>query len=227
LIDRSEDDFKTFVAGFSNSSSASQNQVVTPFDGAYAQARQESDPLFIKYPYLVVYCMVPADIRHAIKFANGDGKKQKRIPICARSGGHSTAGFSIIDQGMIIDVSRMKGIFVDTEDHRYNKPENDGKTSYNEVGRPALPYGGTVLVQTGANWGVVKCELQAHARHVPCETTARFSVCNRLSYLTNHSSYYLSISLKVATVVELVSQGIPWVEDMAVPLWEPESLQTT
>lgn len=58
-------------------------------------------------PQLICYCEVPRDVQLSLAFAQRHGL----IPVC-RSGGHSTAGFSVNDE-MVIDLSRISYVVVD------------------------------------------------------------------------------------------------------------------
>lgn len=114
-----------------------QGQIVTPFSSEYAQARKESDNAFDKYPLLVVYCENSADVVHTIKFC-----RSENIQICARAGGHSTAGYSVLDGRLLIDVSRIKGIFID-------------------------PDAMTGTAGSGVQWGEFNYELDVYGLHTP------------------------------------------------------------
>jgi FAD/FMN-containing dehydrogenase len=75
----------------------------------YDQARLLYSPRFDDVrPLAVVYCESAADVRSTIAWARGNG-----VHIAARSGGHSYGGYSTTT-GVVIDVSRMNSITVDT-----------------------------------------------------------------------------------------------------------------
>ena len=78
-----------------------------PSDADYPTARQIFSRAFELFPQILVTCEVPADIGFAVEFA-----RKFDLPITCRSGGHSTAGFSMND-GMVIDVSRLDSISID------------------------------------------------------------------------------------------------------------------
>src|SRR5919204_3835710 len=59
-------------------------------------------------PSLVVRCAGAADVVAAVNFA-----RDQNLPLAVRGGGHSAAGSSVCDGGLMLDLSHMKGIRVD------------------------------------------------------------------------------------------------------------------
>lgn len=83
--------------------------VVLPGDPDYDEDRQESNPLFDAHPQIIVYCETYDDVKLCLEFAH----RWDLWAVC-RSGGHSTAGYSVND-GMVIDTSRLSYVVVDAE----------------------------------------------------------------------------------------------------------------
>ena len=81
--------------------------VVLPGDADYNTARQESNPAFQSFPQAIAYCVCEADVLECICVA-----QQYDLWVAVRSGGHSTAGYSVND-GLVIDVSEMSGVVLD------------------------------------------------------------------------------------------------------------------
>jgi FAD/FMN-containing dehydrogenase len=88
---------------------AVQGEIVTPEDDGYAEARRIWNGAHDgRRPALVVRCTGPADVIAAVGFARSND-----LTIAVRGGGHSVAGFSTSDGGIVIDLSRMNGVRVD------------------------------------------------------------------------------------------------------------------
>jgi hypothetical protein len=81
--------------------------VVFPSDTAYHASRQLSNFAFQDFPQLIVYCETFGDVRRCLRLA-----RKFKLDVALRSGGHSTAGFSI-NSGLVIDTSRMNSVVVD------------------------------------------------------------------------------------------------------------------
>ncbi|MFC6087578.1 FAD-binding oxidoreductase [Sphaerisporangium aureirubrum] len=80
-------------------------RLIRPGDATYDAAKRLYNPRFDTIrPAAVAYCSNPADVAECLAFAKRTG-----VPVAARSGGHSYAGWSS-GTGLIVDVSRMSGI---------------------------------------------------------------------------------------------------------------------
>src|SRR5437868_9523326 len=88
---------------------AIRGKVVTPADAEYGEASQIWNGAFDdSRPALIVRCTGAADVIAAVGFARSND-----LPIAVRGGGHSIAGFSTIDDGIVIDLSQMNDVRVD------------------------------------------------------------------------------------------------------------------
>ena len=87
-------------------------RVVLPSDPSYNEDRQESNPAFQSYPELIVYCVCESDALECLAVA-----RRYRLWVAVRSGGHSTAGYSV-NSGMVVDVSEMSGVVLDPPNQR-------------------------------------------------------------------------------------------------------------
>ncbi len=85
-----------------------QGDVLLPSHDDYDQARKIWNGMIDKRPALIVRCTGPADVIDAVKFA-----REHDLLVSVRGGGHNVAGNALCDNGMVIDLSLMKGIRVD------------------------------------------------------------------------------------------------------------------
>lgn len=97
-------DYATSLAeGFSG-------QLVTPEDAGYDLTRKIHNGLIDKRPALVARCLNTADVVEAVNTASDAG-----LELSVRGGGHNVAGKAVTEGGLMIDLSLMKGIHVDTD----------------------------------------------------------------------------------------------------------------
>ncbi|MDH6234042.1 FAD/FMN-containing dehydrogenase [Mesorhizobium soli] len=87
-----------------------RGEIVLPSSMAYDTARLVWNGVVDRRPAVIAYCTEPQDVIAAIAFV-----RATRLPLAVRSGGHNVAGASVCDGGLVIDLSRMKGIEVDVE----------------------------------------------------------------------------------------------------------------
>lgn len=82
---------------------------MTPGNPEYNQARQEYNEAINEYPAIIVYCLDSCDIANAILWS-----KENEVKLRIRSGGHNYEGYSIGTNKLVIDISHMNDIKVDT-----------------------------------------------------------------------------------------------------------------
>ncbi len=126
----SEDPFTRFQQGF-------RGELLRPADAGYDNARQLWNGTFDKRPAIVAMCTGAADVIDAVNFARGN-----ELRVAVRGGAHGVAGTGSIDDGMMINLSRMDSVRVDRQ-------------------------AGTVRVGGGATWGAVDREAQAFGLATP------------------------------------------------------------
>jgi FAD/FMN-containing dehydrogenase len=85
-----------------------RGEVIQPGDPGYDDARRVWNGMVDRHPALIVRCAGVADVLAAVAFAGDAG-----LPVAIRGGGHSAAGNGVCDDGIVIDLSRMKGMRVD------------------------------------------------------------------------------------------------------------------
>jgi FAD/FMN-containing dehydrogenase len=82
-------------------------------DPAYAGVRGVFNAMHDGQADLVIGCTGTADVVEAVKFARKNG-----LPVAVRGGGHSIAGLSARDGGVLIDLAAMRGVHVDPRKRR-------------------------------------------------------------------------------------------------------------
>jgi FAD/FMN-containing dehydrogenase len=82
--------------------------LITRDDGRYDESRAVFNAMIDRYPAVIAKCSTPGDVASALELARRDG-----LTVAVRAGGHSVAGLSVNDGGMVIDVRPMRQITVD------------------------------------------------------------------------------------------------------------------
>src|SRR5215208_1383029 len=91
-----------FVASF-------WGELIRPVDDGYDAARAVYNGMNDERPALIVRPTGTADVIDAVNLA-----RENSLPLAIRCGGHSVAGNSVVDGGILIDLSSLKGVRVDT-----------------------------------------------------------------------------------------------------------------
>src|SRR5438105_13007173 len=99
-----------------------RGEIVEPADPTFDELRGVFNGMFDRRPRVILRPAGAADVIRGIGLARTSG-----LPLAIRNGGHSVAGFSSVDDGIVLDLRAMKGIRVD-------------------------PARGTVRAQGGVNW---------------------------------------------------------------------------
>ena len=107
-----------------------RGRVVRPGDADYDASRRVYNGMIDRRPALIVYCRDVADVIRGVNFAREEG-----LLLAVRGGGHNGGGLGVCDDGLVLDLSSLKGIRVD-------------------------PRARTVRVEGGCTWGDVD-----HATH--------------------------------------------------------------
>ena len=115
-----------------------RGELIQSGDPGYDDARKVYNGMIDKHPRLIVRCVDTADVIYAINFARENG-----LLVAIRGGGHNGGGLGTCDDGLVIDLSRMKGVHVD-------------------------PVAGEARVQGGCVWGDVDHATHAFGMAVPC-----------------------------------------------------------
>src|SRR5688500_6820081 len=108
-----------------------RGQVILPDDAIYKEARTVFYGGFDRHPAAIVRVKDTSDIARVVSLARESG-----LELAIKSGGHSLAGHSISEGGIVLDLSGMKNLEVDTE----------GRTAWAQTGLTAGEYTAAVGV---------------------------------------------------------------------------------
>ncbi|MGH2617351.1 MAG: FAD-binding oxidoreductase [Thermomicrobiales bacterium] len=111
--------------------------LLTDDDPEYDEARAVRNGLIDRRPALIARCSGTADVVACVNFA-----RERDLLLSVRGGGHNVAGNAVNDGGLVIDLSQMRGVYVD-------------------------PAARTVRAQGGATWGDVDPETQRFGLATP------------------------------------------------------------
>lgn len=118
-------------------SAALRGELITRGSEGYEDARAVYNAMIDKKPTAMARCVDATDVQTAVRFARDNG-----VPLAIRSGGHNAGGLGSVDDGLVIDLSPMRGIRVDPKTNQ-------------------------VRVQGGCRWGDVDHAAHAHGLAVP------------------------------------------------------------
>lgn len=79
-----------------------------PGDPDYDSLRMVQNGLIDKRPAAILVCRGTADVVASVNFARSKG-----LEVSVRGGGHNVAGRAVCDDGVMVDLAQMKGIYVD------------------------------------------------------------------------------------------------------------------
>ena len=115
-----------------------RGELLTAADGAlFDTARAAFNAAFDRRPAVIARATDAADVISAVTFA-----REFHTPLAVRGGGHSVAGYSTIEGGLLLDLGPMKGVRVDVAARR-------------------------VHAQAGVTWGELDRETQAFGLSTP------------------------------------------------------------
>jgi FAD/FMN-containing dehydrogenase len=85
-------------------------QILRPGDPGFDEARAVWNGMFDRRPAMILRCRTTEDVVAAVGVARTTG-----LEVAVRAGGHSLSGQSTTEGGLLIDLSPMRGIEIDTE----------------------------------------------------------------------------------------------------------------
>ena len=124
---------------------AVRGRVITPLDADYDDARVVYNGMHDRKPHAVIQCMDSADVMAAVAAGRDGG-----IDLAVRGGGHSVPGFGTVDDGLVIDLSPMKNVWVDPNKRVVRV---GGGATWGDVDHATYPFGlaapGGIISTTG------------------------------------------------------------------------------
>ena len=82
--------------------------VFAPGDAGYEESRTLWNGMIDRKPALVVRCLGVADVIACVRFA-----REHDLLLCIKGGGHNIGGLAVADGAMMLDMSLMRGVWVD------------------------------------------------------------------------------------------------------------------
>lgn len=92
--------------------SSLRGNLVQPPDAGYEDARKVYNAMISKRPKLIAQCTDVSDVIASVNFA-----REHQLLLAVRGGGHNGGGLGICDDGLVIDLSGMRDIRVDSAAH--------------------------------------------------------------------------------------------------------------
>ena len=175
----SPEELQAFKAGF-------KGAVIAADDPAYDETRKIWNATIDRHPALIARCTGTADVLQAVRLA-----RKHRMLVSVRSGGHNIAGLAVCEGGLMIDLSAMRGVWVD-------------------------PAGATALAQAGCTLADLDRETQLHGQaavlgFVSTTGVAGLTVGGGFGYLTRRHGYTCDnlLSMEVVTADAKVVRASP------------------
>jgi len=122
-----------------------RGDIVTADDPGYDEARTVHNAMFDRRPRAVVRCANAGDVMATVTFARENG-----LDLAVRGGAHSVPGFGTCDDGLVVDLSGMRGVRVDPD---RQTARAEGGARWGEFNAATYPFGlattGGIISTTG------------------------------------------------------------------------------
>src|SRR5688572_2607683 len=153
-----------------------RGELIQPSDARYEDARKVYNAMIDKRPALIARCANVADVINAVNFG-----RDNQLTVAVRGGGHNAPGLGTCNDGLVIDLSKLRGIRVD--------PPNQ-----------------TVRVEGGCVWGDVDHAIHPFGLAVPSGVVSTTGVGGLtlgggIGYLARHYGLTIDNLLSVDMVL--------------------------
>lgn len=85
-----------------------RGDVISPGDVEYDATRQVFNGMIDRRPGLIAQCVDIADVIAAVNYG-----RERELTVAVRGGGHNAAGLGTVEDGLVIDLSRMNSVHLD------------------------------------------------------------------------------------------------------------------
>ena len=120
-------------------------EVIAPGHSEYESARRVWNGMIDKRPTAIARCSDAEDVATAVRFA-----VEHDLELAVRGGGHNVAGTALVDNGVVIDLSAMRGVHIDSSSRTVHV---QGGATWADVDAVTAPLGlatpGGVVSETG------------------------------------------------------------------------------
>jgi hypothetical protein len=123
-----------------------RGEVLLPSDNGYDTVRKIWNASIDKHPAIIARCTGVADVMAAVNFA-----RENALLVAVRGGGHNVGGKALCDGGILIDLSLMKAVLVDT---RNRTARVQGGATLGDVDRETHVFGLAVPLGVVSKTGV-------------------------------------------------------------------------
>jgi len=110
-----------------------RGKIIMPADEDYDETRKVYNGMIDKHPGMFVMCVDVADVINTVNFG-----RENNLLVAIRGGGHNGGGLGLCDDGIVLDLSGIKFIRVDTTD---NTVRVGGGNIWGEVDHATHPFG--------------------------------------------------------------------------------------
>ncbi len=110
-----------------------RGELILPEDASYDQSRKVYNAMIDKRPGMIAKCVDVADVISAVNYG-----RENKLLIAVRGGGHNGGGLGICDGGLVIDLSGIKFVRVNTSDQTVRV---GGGNVWGEVDHATHPFG--------------------------------------------------------------------------------------